>query len=88
MRLNYSKEAIDSEFIYLKSSPRVTGFYQYALFCTCLSASILYVQQIANVRVRFRVCACVCASVRACVGVCACVCVKMQVCTCFGVQVA
>ena len=54
MQLTQKKRLIQN-FIYLKSPPSVTGFYQYALFFICLSASI-YVQHIANVRV----CVCVC----------------------------
>ena len=102
MQLNYSKEAIDSEFDLFEITTECDWFL---LVCPLLYLSvckyILYVQQIASVCVcvcehacvRLRVCACVCASVRVCVCTCVrpCVCVcereKTKVCTCFGVHV-
>ena len=44
MRLNYSKEAIDLEFdlFEITTAVVVTSFYQFALFFTCLSASMYY----------------------------------------------
>ena len=92
MWLNYSKEAIDSEFDLFEIINECDWFLPVCKY-------ILYVQQIANV------CVCVCvstrvciwecvhrirsvyASVHACVGVRACVCVKRKVCTCFGVHI-
>ena len=36
------KKRLIQNLVYLKSPPSVTGFYQYTLFFTCLSASIYY----------------------------------------------
>ena len=82
------KKRLIQNLIYLKSPLSTTGFYQYALFFTCLSASIYYMYN------RYLMCVCVCVCVCACmcvfesVRVCACVhacvhaCVRACVCVC------
>ena len=84
MQLNYSKEAIDSEFDLFEITTECDWFLPVCpLFHLSVCKYILYVQQIANVCVcvcehacvRLTVCVCVCASVCARARVCVCVCV-------------
>ena len=83
MQLNYSKEAIDSEFDLFENTTECDWFLPVGpLFHLFVCKYILYVQQIANVCVCEHACvrlgvsvSCVCASVHACVCVCACECV-------------
>ena len=83
MQLNYSKEAIGSEFDLFKITTECDWFLPVCpLFHLSVCKYILYVQQIANVCVcvcehacvRLTVCVCVCASVCARARVCVCVC--------------
>ncbi len=77
MQLNYSKEAIDSEFDLFENTTECDWFLPVCpLFHLSVCKYILYVQQIASVCVCelacvcLRVCVCVCASVHVCVCVC------------------
>ena len=68
MQLNYSKEAIDSEFDLLENTTECDWFLPVCpLFHLFVCKYILYVQQIASVCVCVYVCVCERESTRVCV---------------------
>ena len=74
MRLNYSKEAIDSQFDLFEITTECDWFLSvYSLLYLSVCKYVLYVQQIANMCLCVCVCVCMCVCVCACVRACMCV---------------